>query len=56
MEKTSLIYCVIDFVKNEGNNLGTMATTLQFIIDCEPLNLYQVYENICVRHAMFKAC
>jgi hypothetical protein len=36
LEKYGLIYCVIDFVKDEGNNLGTMATTLQYIIDCEP--------------------
>jgi hypothetical protein len=35
LEKIGLIYCVINFVKNEGNNLGTMATTLQSIIDCE---------------------
>jgi len=28
LEKIGLIYCVIDFVKDEGNNLRTMATTL----------------------------
>ncbi len=36
LEKNGLLYCVIDFVKDEGNNLGTMVTTIQSIIDCEP--------------------
>jgi hypothetical protein len=27
-EKFGLIYCVLAFVKDEGNNLGFMATTL----------------------------
>jgi hypothetical protein len=36
LEKIGLVYCVIDFVKDEGNNLGTRVTTLQPIIDCEP--------------------
>jgi hypothetical protein len=35
LKKFGLIYSVIDFVKDEGNNLGTMDTTLQSIIDRE---------------------
>jgi hypothetical protein len=28
LKKNDLIHCVITFVKDEGNNLGTMLTTL----------------------------
>jgi hypothetical protein len=38
---------VIVFVKNEGNNLGFMVKALQFIIDCEPLKLLEIYEGTC---------
>jgi hypothetical protein len=47
---------VIAFVKHEGDNLGTMATTLQSIINCEPLKLLWVYKGICFGHVMFKTC
>jgi hypothetical protein len=47
---------VIVFVKDEGNNLGTMATTLQSIINYELLNLLWVYEGTCFGHVMFKLC
>jgi hypothetical protein len=33
-----------------------MATTLRSIVDCELLNLIQVYEGICFGHVLFKAC
>jgi hypothetical protein len=45
-----LIHHVITFVKNEGNKLETMATTLNL------WNIFQVYENICFGHVMFKIC
>jgi hypothetical protein len=38
---------VIVFAKNEGNNLRFMVIALQFMIDCEPLKLLQIYEGIC---------
>jgi hypothetical protein len=47
---------VITFVKNEGNNLGTMATTLQSIIDYKLFNLFWVYKGTYFGHAMFKSC
>jgi hypothetical protein len=37
LENFGLICCVIIFVKDEGNNLGSMPMTLQSIIDYEPL-------------------
>jgi hypothetical protein len=37
----------VAFVKNEGNNLTTMVTTLCSIVDCEPLNLQWFYEDTC---------
>jgi hypothetical protein len=40
-----LIHHVIAFVKDEDNNLTTMASTLHCIIDCEPLRLIKVYEG-----------
>jgi hypothetical protein len=43
-------------VKDEDSNLGSMATTLQSIIEYEPLKLLQVYEGICVGHVIFKVC
>jgi hypothetical protein len=40
-EKFGLIHQIFAFIKNEGNNLALMATTLRSIIDCELLNLPQ---------------
>ncbi len=43
--KFRLIHHVIAFVKDEGNNLTTMASTLHCIIDCEHLKLIKVDEG-----------
>jgi hypothetical protein len=43
-------------MKDEGNNLSTMGTTLCSIIICQPLKLNQVYEGMCFGHVMSKAC
>jgi hypothetical protein len=56
LENFGLIHWVIAFVKHEGNNLGTMATTLQLIINCELLKLLRVYEGTCFGHVMSKMC
>ncbi len=56
LEKFGLIHYVIAFVKVEGRNLGSMAMTLQFIVDYKPLNILQVYKGICFRHVMFTIC
>jgi hypothetical protein len=37
--KFGLIHCIIAFVKDEGNNLGSMAMTLKSIVDYEPLKM-----------------
>ncbi len=43
-------------MKDEGNTLGSMAMTLQFIVDCEPLKMLRVYIGTCFGHVMSKAC
>jgi hypothetical protein len=43
-------------MKDEDNNLGTMATTLQSIIDYELFNFLWVYEGTCFGHVTFKSC
>jgi hypothetical protein len=45
---------MIAFVKDEGNNLGTMAVTLRLIINCELFKLLRVYEGTCFGHVMSK--
>jgi hypothetical protein len=45
---------VIAFVKNEGNNLTTMAFASCCIIDFQPLRLIKVYKGTCIGHMMFK--
>jgi hypothetical protein len=47
---------MIAFVKDESNNFGIMATTLQSIIDYELFKLLRVYEGTCFGHVMFKMC
>jgi len=47
---------VIDFFKDERNNLGTMGTTLRSIIDYELFKFLQVYDSICFGHVMLKTC
>ncbi len=41
-EKYDLMHYVIAFVKDEGNNLMSMATSLRSIIDCHTLKLQWV--------------
>jgi hypothetical protein len=43
--KYDLTHHVIAFVKDEGNNLTLMATTLHFIN--QPLKFQSVYEGTC---------
>jgi len=56
LEEIGLIHRVLAFVKDEGGNLGFMATTLQSIIDCRLLEILQVYKGTCFGHVMSKAC
>jgi hypothetical protein len=56
LSKFKLVHRVIAFVKDEGNNLTSMASTLCSIIDYQPLRLFNVYEGICFGHVMYKAC
>jgi hypothetical protein len=56
LEKIGSIHFVIVVVKNGGNKIEIMVVPLQSIIDCEPLKIFQVYENNYFRHVMVKAC
>jgi len=56
LKNFGLIHHVLVFVKDESNKLGTMVVELRSIVDCEPLNLFQVFEDICFGHVMFKVC
>lgn len=47
---------MIIVVKNEGNKIETMVVTLQYIISCEPLKIFQVYEDNYFRKVMAKTC
>jgi hypothetical protein len=51
-----LMHHVIAFMKDEDNNLNTMATALRSIIICQPLKFNQVYEGTCFGHVMSKVC
>jgi len=54
-EKYDIMHCMIAFVKDEGNNLMFMATTLCSIVACRPLKLQWVYEGMCLGHIISKA-
>jgi hypothetical protein len=56
LEKFGLIHQILVFVKDDDNNLSSMAPTLHSIIDCELLNLFHVYEGTCFGHVLFKTC
>ncbi len=53
-EKYDLLHYVIAFVKYEGNNLMSMATSLHSIIECHTLKHQQVYEGMCFHHMCLK--
>jgi hypothetical protein len=56
LKNFGLIHHVLTFVKDEGNNLGIMVVESWSIVDCEPLNLFQVSKDICFGHVMSKVC
>jgi hypothetical protein len=56
LKNFGLIHYVLAFVKDEGNELGIMFLELWSIVDCEHLNLFQVFEDICFGYVMSKVC
>ncbi len=56
LEKFGLIHQVLAFVKDDDSNLVSMAIIVHSIIDCELLNLFQVYEGTCFGHVLSKTC
>jgi hypothetical protein len=53
LEKHDLMHRMIAFMKDEGNNLMYIATTLRSIVDYHLLLLQQVDEGTCFGHIMF---
>jgi hypothetical protein len=51
-----LMHHAIAFMKDENNNLSTMATALHSIIIYQLLKFNQIYEGTCFGHVMSKAC
>jgi hypothetical protein len=49
-EKYDLMHHVIVFVKDESNNLMSMATTLRSTINYHLLNFLWFYEGMCFDH------
>jgi hypothetical protein len=56
LSKFGLVHHVIAFVKDEGNNLTSMASTLHSIIHYQLLRLLKVYKGKSFGHVMHKAC
>ncbi len=56
LEKFDLMHRVVAFVKDGGNNLTSIATSLHSIVDCQPLKLQCVYKGSCFGDVMSKAC
>jgi len=43
-------------VKDEGNNLSTLARALSSMVSCAPLQLAAPWQGFCCGHAFNKAC
>lgn len=56
LEEFELTNKVIAYVKDEGSNLTTMASSLSEVVSCEPLGLTRPYAGVCFGHVMSKAC
>ncbi len=54
LERFHLLHRLIAFVKDEGIDLIVMATTLHSIVDCKLLKFFNIYNNKCFGHVMFK--
>ncbi len=54
LEKFGLTSTVLCYVKDKGNNLETMTTTLKSTISYEALNLPIPFARACFGHAMSK--
>lgn len=51
-----LIQRIIVFVKDEGGNLSPMASALNSIVSCDPLQLPTIYEDTYFSDVISKAC
>ncbi len=47
---------IIAYVKDEGFNLNTIATTLKSIVNCDLLNLEENFERTCFCHVFSERC
>jgi hypothetical protein len=56
LQNFDIMHCVVAFVKDENNNLTSMAITLCSIVDCHPLKFLWVYEGTYFGHVMSRTC
>jgi len=47
---------IIAYVKDEGFNLNTIATTLKSIVNCDLLNLEENFQRTCFYHVFSERC
>jgi hypothetical protein len=47
---------IITYVKDEGSNMDTLATTLNLIVSCDILGLEESFQGTYFGHAFSKAC
>jgi hypothetical protein len=55
LEEFGLTSKVLCYVKDEGTNLISMTTTLEFVNSCEALSLLVPFDGACFGHVMSKA-
>ncbi len=56
LNKCALINKIIAYVKDEGFNLQTCATALNFIVSCNSLGLLKPFDSLRFGHALSKVC
>ncbi len=56
LSKFGLMHHMTVFVKDEGNNLIALLSTLCSILNCEHLRRFKVHEGMCFNHVIYEAC
>ncbi len=46
---------IVTYVKDEGSNMNTMATTLKSVVSCDILGSEESFQGTCFGHAFSKA-
>lgn len=56
LQNFDIMHCVVAFMNDENNTLTSMAITLCYIVDCQPLKFLWVYEGTYFGHVMSRTC